>query len=372
LGAKDEKKKKSLLLIILFFIILITIVSNTVFKSKINDLFFRQDKSLQLVNNLNINWPEQGRIKVYDNNIIKYEGNTLAAFDLEGNQIWKEEINRENSLVYLGEDKLYVAYKNSGEIIAYGLNGIRLWTYDAMQELSQISERNGYLILFMETGETIEQINIVNSNGKLKANTTVNMGSILSCNISPKSDGFVLTTLDISNGQINSNLIYYDMNGQEIWKDEYTDQIIYDVLFLGSDNMIVVYNNKIANISLHNELMWSRDVEGGVRDIEVSKKIYLLHGQENPILETISFNGRTVNKLELTNDFDNIYTYKGDVFISGSKNIAGVDDEGVFLKYDCEEDIKGIGAHGDNIIIFTSQGTMITETIRIKTDGAGD
>ena len=367
--AKEEKKKKRRLLwIILIFVILIMLISNKTVKNKVQDLFYRSDKSLQLIDNININWPQPGKIRIYSDKIIRYSSKEISMYDIEGTERWEKTLEDNGSIVYLGEGIIYIASTVTGKVEAFDLNGKQLWVYDAKQSIHRIAERNRYLVLFTQAGENIEQVIILDNKGNLQANTTINKGKILSCSVSPNHKNFTLVTLEVADGSINSNLIYFKINGQEIWRKDYNDHIIYDVLFLDNDSMIVVCDNKILKLSVKNDLLWSRAIEGELKDIEVdanNNKIYVLYGQANSKLEEISSNGRTKNKIELDSDYDNIYINKKYILLKGKKIIAGVNSDRVDLKYSYSEDIKGIGVYNDNIIIFTEKNTLITKPISI-------
>lgn len=366
--ANEEKKKNRLLWIILIFIILIMLVSNKTVKKKVHDLFYRNDKSLQLIDNININWPQPGKIRVYKDRVIRYSAKEISQYDIEGTEGWKKAIEDNNTIAYLGENTIYITSTVTGNVTAFDLNGNQLWEYSAKQPIRRISERNGYLVLFTQAGKSTEQINILDDKGKLQANATTDKGKILSCSVSPDRKEFSLVTLDVTDGSISSNLMYFKMNGQEIWRKNYKDQIIYDVLFLDNNNMIAVCDSKILSLSVKNELLWSRTIEDGLKDIKVdtnSKTIYVLCGQANPNLEIILGNGRTENKIELDNNYDNIYINKKYILLRGKKTIAGVNSNRINLKYNCTEEIKGIGVYNDNILIFTEKNTLITKPISV-------
>lgn len=282
--AKEEKRKSSKLVwvIILFLIIGLMFVGKP-FKGRVQDLFKQTEKSLELVQTINSPWTKEGYIRSYEGVIINFDGKSINSYDANGDKLWSKNIDFEEPLVHLGESKIFTGDKNEGHIVALSIDGEEEWTYKARQSINKFVEKNGQLIIYTKAGEQIDQINVLSEEGKLLANTIIDKGRLLSSNISLNQKNFVLVTMEFSEDNLQSSILLYTIEGKLLWKKDFTDLIILDAGFMNNDVILAISDSKIISLNMEGDLLWSRDIKGRLKDLELDpkqKEIYILYGEK--------------------------------------------------------------------------------------------
>lgn len=361
--AKEENNKgKKLIWIILTIIIIALLFFSKSLKDKVQDLFKQTEKSLELIQNTNIPWLNNGETKDYDGVIINSDNKTITSYNLLGNKIWSKTMDFNTPLTYFGENTIYTGDTDKGQIVALNTQGEKLWVYEAKQSIDKFVEKNGLLIIYTKAGEQIDQINIIDEKGSLFANTIIDKGRLLSSNISSDKKKFILVTIDFSDKELQTSILLYTIEGELLWKKDFKDRIIFDVAFVDNNTILAVSDNKIMSLNTKNEMLWSKELEGRLKDIKVDtkqKEIFLLYGEDKDYIEILESNGKTKNKLALDNYYSKIYTSKRNVFLTGDDRLIGVNEDKVFLNYRCEDKIEDLVFAKDNILVFTKENLLI-------------
>lgn len=360
--AKEENiKGKKLIWILLTIIIVGLLFFSKSLKDKVQDLFKQTEKSLQIVQNTNLAWTSNGEIKNYDGIIISSDNNIINSYNLLGNKLWSKDMVFDSPLTHFGENTIYLVDRINGKIVALNVEGEEKWSYNARQSIDKVVEKNQYLIIFTKAGEKIDQINILDEKGSLMANTIIDKGRILSSNVSTDKKYFIFNTIDLSENNIKTSLLFYTIEGELLWKRDFPDWIIYDVDFIDNKNMIIISDNKIISINMEGETLWSKDINR-LKDAKVDsrqKEIYLLYEKEKTYIETLESNGKTKHKLALENYYNHIYINKKDIFLTGENLILGLNRDNVFLRYKCDSKIEKISFIKDSFLIFTKDNVLI-------------
>lgn len=361
--AKEENSKsKKLIWIILTIIIIALMFFGKSMRDKVHNLFKQTEKSLELVQRTDIPWFKNGEIKDYDGIIINSDNKNITSYNLLGNKMWSKSIDFEVSLTYFGEDTIYIGDKDKGHIVALNTQGEKLWTYETRQSIDKFVEKNELLMIHTKATEQTDQINILDEKGFLLANTIVDKGRLLSGNISSDRKIFTLTTIDFSDSKLQSSLLLYTIEGNFLWKKDFADWVILDTAFIDNDTILIISDSKIMSLNIENELLWSKDLEGGLKDVKVDakqKEIYLLYGENKDYIEILEPNGKTKNKLALDNYYNNIYTNKRNIFLTGDDRLIGIHEDEVFLNYRCENKIENLVFEKDNILVFTEEKLLV-------------
>ncbi|WP_352418778.1 DUF5711 family protein [Proteiniborus sp.] len=361
--AKEENSKgKKLIWIILTIIIIALMFFGKSIRDKIQNLFKQTEKSLELVQKTDIPWFENGETKDYNGIIINSDNKNITSYNFLGNKLWSKDIEFNASLTHFGENIIYICDKDKGHIVALNTQGEKLWTYEARQSIDKIVERNGLLIIYTKAGEQIDQINILGENGSLLANTIVDKGRLLSGNIFSNKEKFTLVTLDFSSNNLQSSILLYTIEGELLWKKDFTDRIILDTAFIDNDTILVISDSKIMSLNMKNELLWSKELEGRLKDVEVDtkqKEIYLLYGEDKDYIEVLEPNGKIKNRLGLDNYYSNIYICKGNIFLTGDDRLIGIHEDKIFLNYRCEDKIENLVFEKNNILVFTEKSLLV-------------
>lgn len=352
----QKNKKKNVGKFIILFIVTGIIISSTAVKEGLLVFLNNKDKTIEVYKEIDFMWSDNEIIKTYKNSIVKYENNSIISYDFEGKEIWKKSIRYEKPIIYIGSQYIYIGDRNTGEISVLNEYGQTVWKYNSMKPINHMIEQQDYLIIFTESDDNTEMISVINRKGEPINSTTIRKGIPMFANISDNQD-LIVSALDISQNAINSVLLLYTMDGELIWNREFENQLIKYVDFV-DEYIIVVTDNKLSLISRNNNLLWSRDIKGTLKDIKIDeegKSIITLLDNKGSYLESISLQGRTKNKTKLDGQADRIYIYKDNVFLIGTNEIIGIDNNNIFLKYVNNETIKSFCIYDNKALIFTSQ-----------------
>lgn len=361
--ANEEQRKSNKLvwIIILFFIIGLMFLAKPL-RNRVEDLFKQTEKSLELVQTINSSWDKRGYVRSYEGSIINFDGKSIVAYDINGDKLWSKSVNFEEPLIYLGENRIFIGDKNEGQIVALNIKGEEEWTYRARKPIDKFVEKNGQLIIYTKAGEEIDQINILNEEGKLLANTIIDKGRLLSSNISSDQEKFVLVSLEFSGDSLQSSILLYTIEGKLLWKKEFTDLLILDADFMNDDTLLAVSDSKLISLNIESELLWSRDIKGRLKDLKLDhkrKEIFILYGEKIDCIEVIEPNGKTKSKLELDSYYNNIYTNKSNIYLTGENRLIGISGNEVFLEYISDNAIENLEFHKENFLLFTKENLLI-------------
>lgn len=362
--AKEEKNRgRKLIWGILTLIIIGLMFFGKNFKDKAQSLFKQSEKTLEFAEKIDMNWLEDGKVRNYEDFIINANENAIISYDLSGNKLWSKDIDPNTNLIYLGEKTIYIGNRDTGQIDAINPKGENLWTYNSKQPMDKLVERNELLIIYTKAGEQIDQINIIDEEGSLIANTIVDKGKLLSSNVSLNRNNFAISTIDFSEKDIKSSVLLYTIEGEFLWKKDFTDWIVLDLMFMNKGEILLISDDKILCLSEEGELLWSKILEGRLKNIEFDSKeknIYLLYTNKMDYLEIINTNGKTKNKIELnSNHFEKIYRNNKTLYITGSNELMGMNEYDVFLGFNFEDEIDYIGFENNNLLIFTKDKFII-------------
>lgn len=361
--AKEEKNKgKKLIWVILMLLIIGFMFFGKGLNGKVQNLFKQTEKSLELVQTINIPLAENSDIRSYEGTIINFNNRSITSYNLSGDKLWSQNIDFEDPFIHLGENSIYAGDKGKGQITAFNLEGEEQWIYEARQSIEKFAEKNGLLIIYTKAGEQIDQINILDEKGKLLANTIIDKGRLLSSSIAIDKKKFTLVTLDFSGNSLQSSILLYTIEGELLWKKDFTDLIILSADFIDNDNILGVSDRKIISLNMENELLWSRDMKGKLKDTKLDpkqKEIYLLYEEKSDYIEVLETSGKTKNKLELDSYYNHIYTNKRNIYLTGENRLAGIHGDEIFLKYICENEIEDLEFQKDDFLLLTKEGLFI-------------
>lgn len=360
---KINNKGKILAVVILLFIVLITLFSNSEFIDKLKAVFNNKNMILTKEENVDIILQDENLYKVYDSYIVVQQEKNLNCYDLKGNIVWSHNILIENPLIYLGDDNIVIGNKEKGLIYAIGLNNEELWKFDCKQPIEYIYGQSDRVVIFTVFSEKLNQAMILDNNGQLLVNITIENEAILLYNISNNKDYFAITTMDL--GNMSNKMKLYSSDGYLIWDRLFENQFINSIDFIKKDGLLVTTDQKVLFFDYKNQLIWKRDIGGLLKYILIDShmnNIYVLYHDKGNYLEVIDFHGRTKEKISLDGDYDKICVNNtSNVFLGGEKDILGLHNNIVFLKYHSDIEINDFALSNKKLIIVTPKGIDIME-----------
>jgi len=372
----DETKRKKIGWIIVLFIVMAVAFSSNTLKEKVQNIISSENKTLKAISQKAFSWPDSEQIKVYnENRILQYINGQIISTNFEGIKMWNKSIIYEDPLVYFGIKYIYIADTISGEIIGLNQDGEEIWRKDIGIPIKQILEDSGYLMTFSKVDKETSQIDIFNQDGEQISSIMEKGGSLIGGGISTDRKKIALVLLDISKGLIESKLNLYSIEGKLIHQEVFKDQIVGNIRFVENSNLILFSDKKVFVLSKNKDLLWSRDVEGSLKGLTIDEKkelIYILHGHGSGYLESISFDGRTQDKIELSKKYHKVQLNKDQIFLLGERHISAFDKGNEFLEYTDEEEIKKLEIINGDLIMFTSVELKIMKLVNLTNNQGGE
>jgi len=372
----DETKKKKIGWIIVLFIVMAVAFSSNTLKEKVQNIISSENKTLKAISQKAFSWPDSEQIKVYnENRILQYINGQIINTNFEGIKMWNKSIIYEDPLVYFGIKYIYIADTITGEIIGLNQEGEEIWRKDIGLPIKQILEDSGYLMTFSKVDKETSQIDIFNQDGEQISSIMEKGGSLIGGGISTDRKKIALVLLDISKGLIESKLNLYSIEGKLIHQEVFKDEIVGNIRFVENSNLILFSDKKVFVLSKNEDLLWSRDVEGSLKGLTIDEKkelIYILHGHGPGYLESISFDGRTQDKIELSKEYHKVQLNKDEIFLLGERHISAFGKGNKFLEYTNEEEIKKLEIINGDLIMFTSAELKIMKLVNFNNNQGGE
>ncbi len=359
-----EYNKKKIGRFILLFVVLVMTLSNSTIREKIFSLVSKDDKTLQVVKEINIETLNEYQSAVMDNKVIVYNQEGIYRYDSNGDGQPIIQKNLNNSLITVDESNIYIINKDDGEIQTFRSNGDIVWSYKLNRKINQGFIKSNHLVLISMTTEGYQHINIINFQGELKQNIVIKDGQAVLADIFRDGDEVIIGTINNIEQQIISNLTKYSKDGELLWVETFEDEIIQEVKYLQDRSCILVTDKKIYHLSKQKELLWSRKNNEDIWDIKINDDDHIIAVLFKSYLEIIDFSGRTKNKIALNEEFDKIKYDKNIIYLHNNKSILGIMEKSKFLKYKDNDEIKSIDVTTENIIIKLNNKIKIMDIVR--------
>lgn len=354
----SEKNKSSNI----FFIILILIIFLVIFFHnsilQILRINLLKKDYFKEINSIDLNLPEKFDISIINENIILLDNKHISSIDNKGNILWNKDIDS-SFFSKLGQDIIYLCDKVYGSVTALDYSGSEIWSINIDKVIKNIFVQNEILIIYTNNEENLDEILLVNKNGEVVSDIILDKGTFISGYLSNDSKNIAITALQISNGSIESSILFYDINGDLIWKTVYNDEIVQKITFIDKFTTLSVSDEKIRFLK-NNTLMWSKNINKTFRDILIYKnKIYILTEGR---IQSLDYNGEISLNKNIDKDFYKLYIYDDNLFILGKNNIKTIDMNGRNVsQYISKEPIKKMMINNEEFIIIKENELIINK-----------
>lgn len=336
-----HKGFKVFIVILIIGFLFISIKSN---RNKILDVFQSlsiRDKSLVLTKSIPIE-EDINCINIYENTIIKNRHSTLSFLKLDGTLSFEKDFKFSNPYVYIRDKYIYVADKDNGDIYSLNKKGETINRIELKNPLFSLKETQNGLIAHIKTSD-MESINILDNEGKSIRIHDINQGNILTFTMNEENSKYILSTLSLE-GMLKSITKSYSIDGKELYSTEFPSEIVLFSEYVDKD--IIVLSDKSLYYLKNGEIQWKRQFLL-VKDILMDKDgIHLLY--ENNF-ETINLEGRTLNKLVFTKEYNTILSMDKFILLYGENDIVAIQEFKEIAKLNLDKKI--IGVSGNKSII---------------------
>lgn len=356
MGESQKSGHKGFKIFIILFLVLSMIFLKKENQNKIIrflDSFVGKEKELKLIDSFQYN-EAIDNISSFEGNIVKWTDNKISFMKTDGSLILEKEFNFAEPFIYYGEKYIYVMDKSTGDIYSLDKNGETKDRLKLNKEIFNIKESNQNLIYHMKSTDG-ESINILDKNGVLIGNHSFEDKNILTYTTNTKGTKNAISLLDLKDQILKSQILFFGENKEALGSLNIEGEIIVYIGYTSTDEIIALTDNALYSIK-DSKIMWRKQFDL-IKDIYIEDKIYILYGSS---LETMNLDGRTENKIGLTEEYNKILPFEERVLLYGDNNIVLVEGDKQILKHN--EDILGVSVSNRQLLLW---GPKEIKTYRI-------
>lgn len=337
-----KKTSKGFKLLLIIFLILALFFVKEENQQKVIDIFnnFNSNEKVLQYNRI-YEVEEDESLYYYNGSIAKWNENSISFLDKDGSNIWTKEFNFMFPNVISRDKNIYIMDKYSGDIYSLDNKGNTVSRSQINAPIFNLIEDNNLVLVHIKD-EDLEKLNIVDRDGNIIVEKETK--NILTYSASENGSKYLISSIHISNGELDSKLDYYTINNDEIYSVIIPNEIILFTQIVG--NKIIALTDTSLNMIENNEITWSIDYPL-IKDIYINKdEILLLYGDN---IESINLKGESINKITFGVEYNKIVPMGKYITLYGDKNILILDNEEELIKLKTDKDI--IDIKGDNNIM---------------------
>jgi hypothetical protein len=352
-GDKRDSSHKGLKIFIIIFLSLSIFLLNEKNQERLITFFNSigvKEKTLELVDSFK-DKEALVSVNLYDNNIIRWNGNKLSFLKSDGSIILEKEFNFTDPFIYYGQKNIYVTDRSTGDIYYLDKNGQTIYRNQINKEIFNLKESNGYIIYHIkEAGE--ESITILDKDNAIIGSTSYEDKNILTYEVNKNGKKRVLSSLDFKGNVLKSQIEVYGEKNDKLSSLDIEGEIAVYLQFISKDKIIVLTDYNIYCIK-EDEVLWKKQFDL-IKDIYIGEDIYILYSN---YLEVIDFDGNTKNKIGFTEDYGKIMDFNGKILVYGEKGMSIIEGNKEVLKH--TDEIKEVGISKNNILIWNNDEIKI-------------
>lgn len=354
---KRKLNYKFLILLILSIIIIISVFKVNVIKSVFSNL----DVEIHHSNSFDLKGSKPTKVHAYIDGVVYYSNNKISLSNYSGQEVWSKVIAYASPLVYMGEDKIYVADSVSGQINTLNTKGEIIWKYNPKYSISNIGEDDGNLIILSQNLSGKSRVNIINGNGEIVSNTMLEDGIALTVRVSNKYREYAVVSINFDNENITCEVSVFDFSGQLLFIKPFDGELVYDICFTNREKLMYISDKSVGHIDKQT-MIWKHGLELEPSCINIDEKknrIYIVNKNE---LKQIDSNGNTLINVKLDKEFSKIYKKDQYTYLIDSNSFLVLDDLGeIKTKYKHNSEILNFELVKDNIILLSGNKCTVLE-----------
>lgn len=284
-------------------------------------------------------------INIYDDIIALWKDGKLSFLKEKGDVFWEKDFHFNQPHIKYGKDTIYISDKSTGDIYFINNKGETIKRVQLDEELFNIKVDDNSLIVHIKNTD-LETINIIDKEGESirKHSTSYN---ILTYGINNNHSNYLLSTLILEKDKIFSELSTYLIDGKEVNKIQFPNEIVIYSQFVKDD--IISLTDKSLYFIKEGKIQWKKQTPL-ISDIYIEKDyIYILY---NGHLEKINYQGRTENKMKLNENYNKIIPFGKGLVLYGENNLIGIQDSMEIFRLVSKDEILGVYEIKGNLMLF--------------------
>ncbi|KAB3530294.1 hypothetical protein F8154_13965 [Alkaliphilus pronyensis] len=288
----------------------------------------------------------------FNDGLLQYWDGTLFYHNSNTKLNWSLHIGALRPLIKTSKDSIFLYDNSKNQLIK--INSLGEIDYrkilDKTINLIEVCHQNYVLAIHDKLEKSpLKHVTILNQEGSITGEITLNSGDILKGALSGKVSRVALHTIDWSSGELSKNLLIYDLEGDLIKLNKVND-IVLDICYK-NDKMIGSLSNSVFALTKDGQARWSNEVKQIQRVVLTSEDFFVVHAGSNE--ESGLLQGR--NRIGIK-----IYDYKGTLL--GEKalkdTIKGLDYSKENILYYTERTIYVLSKSGDLLVEYDYNGDI--------------
>ena len=352
-GDKRDNSHKGFKIFIIIFLVLSIFLLNEKNQEKLIKFFDSigsKEKTLELINSFKDN-KSMVSVNVYDNNIVKWDGNKLSFIKDDGRIILEKEFNFQNPFIYYGQKNIHIMDRSTGDIYSLDKNGQTMGRNQINKEIFNLKESNGYIIYHTKDNQQ-EAIKILDKDNAIIGGNSYEDKNILTYGVNKNGKKRAVSLLDFKGNIFKSQIEVYGENNEKLSSLDIEGEIVVYIEFISKDEMIALTDHNIYCIK-EDKVLWKRQFDL-IKDIYIGEDIYILYSS---YLESMDFKGETKNKIGFTEDYGKMENFDGKILVYGKSGLSIVENSKEILKH--TDDIEEVKTSKNNILIWNNDGIKI-------------
>ncbi len=351
LKTKEKKKgRKGFKIFLIILVVLMLILSDKDIQKKITDLIKNvntsiKDISFEISKSIPIG-EEVLDIRNY-RGIVLWNGGKLTKINNDGDIIKEKEFKFDDIGIYMGEKKIYVYDKSSGDI--YILNE-EIDTIDKIKvegKIENIIESFDNTLIHTKE-EYRESLKILNKDGKIVENIITENRNILTYSTNKESNKYIISTISLEGTGLKSQVQAFEIGGESLFDHGFKDEIVLYTKYITEDKLIIMTDKNLYCV-LEDEILWDKPYES-LKDIYVDDEyIYILYSNS---LDILSENGDVKYNYSFSEEYKKMLVYDKHLVVYGNEYIIGLKEQEEVFKYKTEDIIIKAVKDGKKLMIL--------------------
>lgn len=347
-----EKKKggKGLKIFLIVLVVFMLILSDRDIQQKISNLIKKTNINIREVSfEISKSIPIEEEILDIKNyrGIVLWNGEKLTKINNNGDIIKEKEFNFDDIGIYLGEGKIYIYEKTSGDI--YILNE-EIETVDKIKlegKIENIIESFDNTLIHTKE-EYGESLKILNKDGKIIENVVTENRNILTYSTNKEGNKYIISTMSLDGTKIKSQVQAFEIGGESLFDHGFKDEIVLYTKYITEDKLIIM-TDKNLYCTLGDEILWDKPYEY-LKDIYVDdENIYILYSNS---LDILSQNGDVKYNYSFSEEYKKMIVYDKYLVVYGNEYIIGLKEQEEVFKYKAEDIILKAVKDGKKLMVL--------------------
>lgn len=258
----------------------------------------------------------------FANGVLKYSKDGIALVNRKGEEVWNQSYQIKNPIVNTYHNEaIVVADKGGNTIIVLDKDGLKGEMQTTLPIEKAVVSANGIVCAVLKM-DAAPKVICYDATGNILVELTTSLtGTGYPMDVSLSEDGKVLLVsfLSVQNGQIVTNVRYYNFDGEkdskkdyEVTADEYTDMAAASAFFLNAKTSVVVGDDRLlfykgeGQPELANTITLNKKIKSVFYSSQYVGLILKNEGKAGYELCLFNASGKKVLSEEFTGDYSNV------------------------------------------------------------------